>query len=153
MDAQFSAGTPPPSCPSQCNPGAHRGAQPGCSGLDFMSPGADTSSPQQGVCLHHRQVPNLCRTPMLPASPLPLLRGAWHFPGSSYSFCSFFIRFHFFYPFLSVHIPLCVLNHKNNFSVLLYLKKKKEKKNPTEESVLTAIFLCVALCLPAAPSS
>lgn len=156
MDAHFIAGTPPPSCPAQCKPGAHRSAQPRYSGMDFMSSGAATTSPQQGVCLHCRQAPNFCRIPTLPASPLSLLKEAWHFPASSCSFCSFSIHFHFFYSFLSLHIPLCVLNHKNDFSVLLYLLRKKKKggrKSPREESVVTPVLLCAALCLPAAPSS
>lgn len=131
----------------------HTGAQPRCYGLDFMSSGAATSSPQQDVCLHCRQVPSFCRIPTLPASPLPLLTGACHFPASSYSFYSFIIHLRFFHPFLSIRIPVCVLNHKNNFSVLFYLLRgKKRKKKKTKGSVMTPVFLCVALCLPAAPS-
>ena len=154
MAAQFSAGIPPKSCSSLCNPVAHRNTQPRCFGQDWVSSGADSPAPQKQCVRWHRAVIGgyFCWTSWrdgnAPFSPLPLLGAPLSI---SYSFrCSLFIQFHFFHPFLSLHIPPCVLNHKF-FSLTMSFKKKEKKKK--KETGLTAIFLCVALCLPAAPSS
>lgn len=127
IDAQFSAGIPPKSCSSPCNRVAHRSTQPRCFGLDFVSSGANTPAPQQqGVWWHHGLIGGYPTSVELaaygwrdcnaPFSPLPLLKGAWYLAGSSCSFRWFFSSiFISFQPFLSLHVPPCVLNHKNIF--------------------------------------
>lgn len=149
---QFSAEIPPKSCFSLRNPVAHRSTQPRCFGPDSVSCGADTPAPQQQGVQWHRAVVGgyFCWTccVWLEGLQCSLLSfaSAQHLTGSSYSFrCCLFLHFHFFHTFLSLHIPPCVLNHKNNFSVSLCLLKKKEKKINKRNWLDSCLPMCCLL--------
>lgn len=150
MDAQFSSGMMPKSCSSPCNLVAQTNTQPWCFGLFSVSSVVKTIEfAVEGLELLEGLQHSLL-------SFAPARRSSQHLTGSSCSFCFFFFHpFSFFHPIFSLHVPPCVLNHKNVFfSLTLPFKTKQtEKKRTTNEIGLTAIFLYVALCLPAAPSS